>query len=205
MTKVFLSLIAAVCGAAALGFMAIRIWPAKTDTFGESAQSEAPPSTEHFTTGLDDHELEPRIANEQELNALKEAIERLETRLQVLERQPITDHAFPAPPPPIPKAPPMQLPDGSDAPWAWIEKLEPGKQASVEKVFEETATSARSNIPPPAVSPDDSTLEAAKENLDRELANRLRSILSPQEFEAYLASLPAALRTRVEAGTSGNR
>jgi hypothetical protein len=141
------------------------------------------------------------------LRQIKSSLSSIEARLQALEQRPKTPPPgfLPAVSAPLPTLPPLQLPDGSEAPWAWIEKLDPGKKASVERAFEAAVASARSRMPPPGVAPDDLTLEAARENLDREVAGQLRSILSPQEFEAYLSSLPAGLRTRIEAETSGSR
>ena len=141
------------------------------------------------------------------LLAIQSRLSSIEARLRALEQQrpAVMPSALPSVPVALPAGPPLNLPDGSDAPWAWIEKLDPGKRVSVEKAFDEAAASARSRMPPPGVAPDDSTLEAAKENLDLELASRLRSILSPQEFEAYLSSLPPSLRIRIDARKSYNQ
>ena len=191
----------AVLAAAILVMLFMRIGVLQTDEAHETVFSgnDLPGSAWPDRTGNQDVDYDL-------LRQIKLQLSSTDARLQALEqRLPTLPPSMPSASAPMPTAPPLQLPDGSDAPWAWIEKLDPGKKASVESAFEAAAASARSRMPPPGAVPDNSTLEATKENLDQELAGRLQAILSPQEFEAYLASLPAALRVRIEAGKPENR
>lgn len=191
----------AVIAAAILVMFFMRIGVLQTDEAHEAAFSGNDLSGSARSDRTSNQEVDRDL-----LRQIKFQLSSMDARLQALEqRLPTLPPSMPSASAPMPTAPPLQLPDGSDAPWAWIEKLDPGKKASVESAFEAAAASARSRMPPPGVAPDASTLEAARENLDRELAGRLRSILSPQEFDAYLSSLPAGLRARIEAGKSDNR
>ena len=138
------------------------------------------------------------------LQQIKSQLSSIEARLQVLEQRPTT-----LPPglpsqfrPTLPAVPPMQLPDGSDAPWAWIERLDPIKQAAVEKAFNDAAA-LRAGVPE-ETGLDDPKLEASMAKLEQDVSRRLKSILSPQEFEAYLWSLPDDALERLGYEKSGN-
>lgn len=138
------------------------------------------------------------------LLAMKAQLSSMETRLQVLEQRPPTPPpGLPSVPATSPAAPPLQLPDGSDAPWAWIENLDPLKQAAVEKAFDDAASSFRGGFPGPS-SPDDAELEASMAKFEQDVTRRLGLILSPQEFEAYLLSLPDDALERLGFEKSGN-
>jgi hypothetical protein len=84
---------------------------------------------------------------------------------------------------------PIDVPDVVEMPWAWIGKLAPDKQAAVEKAFGDAASSFRARVPE-GTGLDDAKLEASMAQLEQDIARRLKSILSPQEFEDYLLSLP---------------
>lgn len=132
------------------------------------------------------------------LQQIKLQISSIDARLQALEQRPQTlPPGMPSASAPLPVVPPAQLPDGSAAPWAWIEQLAPDKKVSVERAFKEAAATARSLVPP-GVAADHPTLKGAKATMNVDLAVQLRSLLSPDEFEAYLSSLPNSLRTQIE-------
>lgn len=198
-TKVIIGL---VCAAFLVAFLMLSVFP---KVLQRAATDPAEQISVVVPAGARSSRVDVEVDRDL-LQQIKSQLSSIEARLQVLEQRPATfPPGLPSVPAALPAVPPLQLPDGSDAPWAWIEKLDPSKKVAVEKAFEAAAASARSRMPPPGAVPDNSALEAAQDNLDQDLANRLRSILSPQEFEAYLASLPAALRVRIEAGKPENR
>ncbi len=150
--------------------------------------------------------LKPRsdLATDRELLlAIKSRVSSLDKRLQLLEQRPIEPPALPTPPPLTVEILPQQLPDGSDAPWAWIEKLDPLKQAAVERAFNDAAAALRASIPEEN-GLDDAKLEVSMAQLEQDVARRLKSILSAQEFEAYLLSLPDDALERLGFEKSGN-
>lgn len=83
---------------------------------------------------------------------------------------------------------PAEAPGGVEVAWAWIERLDPVKRRAVEKAFNDAAA-LRAGVPE-ETGLDDPKLEASMAKLEEDVAKRLKSILSPQEFEAYLLSLP---------------
>ena len=83
---------------------------------------------------------------------------------------------------------PAEAPGGVEVAWAWIERLDPVKRRAVEKAFNDAAA-LRAGVPE-ETGLDDPNLEATMAKLEEDVAKRLKSILSPQEFEAYLLSLP---------------
>lgn len=200
-TKVIIGLL---CAAVVFAFLILILW-----VFPKVLQRAATYPPEQTSVVVPGGARSSRADVEIDLELLqqiKSQLSSIEARLQVLEQRPATfPPGLPSVPATLPAIPPLQVPDGSDAPWVWIEKLDPVKKVSVEKAFEVAAAAARSRMPPLGVDPDASALQAAKEDLDQDLANRLRSVLSPQEFEAYLSSLPAALRARIQAGKPENR
>jgi hypothetical protein len=137
--------------------------------------------------------LKPSSSAEGERNlllAIQSQLSSVEARLRALEQRPTAlSSGLPSVPAALPADPPLQLPDGSDAPWAWIGKLAPDKQAAVEKAFGDAATAFRASSPE-GTGLDDAKLEASMAQLEQDIARRLKSILSPQEFEDYLLSLP---------------
>lgn len=198
-TKVIIGL---VCAAFLVAFLILTVFP---KVLQRAATDPAEQISVFVPAGARSSRADAEVDRDL-LQQIKSQLSSIEARLQVLEQRPaVLPPGLPSVPATSRAVPPLQLPDGSDAPWAWIERLDPRKKASVEKAFEAAAASARSRMPPLGVAPDASILGAAKEDLDQDLANRLRSILSPEEFEAYLSSLPAALRARIEAGKPGNR
>jgi hypothetical protein len=106
-----------------------------------------------------------------------------------------------APTAPHLEAPPVanlgiDLPSGSEAPWAWMDKLDAGKRAAVERIFDEVASSVESTIPLVAHS-SDPALERAMDQLDHKIASKLQQVLEVEEFNSYLFSLPEPVRERL--------
>ena len=108
---------------------------------------------------------------------------------------------FPAPSPQF--GLPVEIAKGVEAPWAWIGKLAPDKRKTVEKVFDDAAA-AVSGILPPINETGGPEFETVMSQLEQDVASRLKSILSPQEFEAYLWSLPDDALERLGYEKSGN-
>ncbi len=92
--------------------------------------------------------------------------------------------------------PGIDLPSDSEAPWAWMDKLDAGKRAAVERIFDETASLVESAIPLGAHS-GDPALEKAMDQLDYKIAAKLQQVLEADEFNAYLDSLPEPVRERL--------
>ena len=92
--------------------------------------------------------------------------------------------------------PGIDLPAGSEAPWAWMDKLDAGKRAAVERIFDEVASSVESTLPLGAHS-SDPALERAMDQLDYKIAAKLHLVLATEEFNAYLSSLPEPVRERL--------
>ena len=90
----------------------------------------------------------------------------------------------------------IDLPSGSEAPWAWMDKLDAGKRAAVERIFDEVASSVESTLPLGAHS-SDPALERAMDQLDYKIAAKLHLVLATEEFSAYLSSLPEPVRERL--------
>lgn len=145
-----------------------------------------------------------KVMNPDILQESKAQLSSVEQRLLMLEQRPSTSAATLPPSAPLLSNSPVELPAGTSLPWAWIEQLDMGKRASVERAFEEVATIAASRLPAePGY--DNPSLETLQQDVSSDLAFRLRSILSPEEFEAYLSSLPSDLRVRIESQLSLNR
>jgi hypothetical protein len=129
-------------------------------------------------------------------DGIRSQLSSIEQRLKALERRDSVLSSLLPPAVPMPGRPPLQLPDGSEAPWAWIEKLDPGKRVSVEKAFGDAATAFRASVSE-GTGLDHAKLEASMAQLEQDVARRLKSILSPQEFEDYLLSLPDDAQERL--------
>lgn len=82
------------------------------------------------------------------------------------------------------------------APWAWINKLDAGKKAAVERIFDEAGSSVESTIPLGAHA-GDPALEKVMDELDYKIAAKLQLVLAAEEFNAYLFSLPELVRERL--------
>jgi hypothetical protein len=130
------------------------------------------------------------------LRALDAKLSSMDARLSSLEQK-----LAQAPTAPHLEAPPVanlgiDLPSGSEAPWAWMDKLDAGKRAAVERIFDEVASSVESTIPLVAHA-GDPALEKAMDQLDYKIAGKLHTVLSAEEFNAYLSSLPEPVRERL--------
>ena len=80
---------------------------------------------------------------------------------------------------------PAEAPGGVEVAWAWIERLDPVRQRAVERAFGDAAAALRAGIPK-ETGLNDAKFEASMAKLEQDVSRRLKSILSPQEFEAYL-------------------
>jgi hypothetical protein len=129
------------------------------------------------------------------LRALDAKLSSMDARLSSLEQK--LAHAQVAPrleAPPVAMG--IELPSGSEAPWAWMNKLDTGKRAAVERIFDEVASSVEYTIPLVAHS-SDPALERAMDQLDYKIAAKLHLVLAAEEFNAYLSSLPEPVRERL--------
>ena len=84
---------------------------------------------------------------------------------------------------------PAEAPIGVEVPWQWIDRLDSVNRAAVEQVFSDSVVAHMASISE-ATNPDNSKLEAAMSNLEHDITKKLSSILTTQEFEAYLLTLP---------------
>ena len=98
---------------------------------------------------------------------------------------------------------PAEAPGGVEVAWAWIERLDPVKRRAVERAFGDAAAALRASVPE-ETGLDDPKLEASMAQLEQDVSRRLKSILSAQEFEAYLLSLPDDALERLGFEKSGN-
>lgn len=98
---------------------------------------------------------------------------------------------------------PAEAPGGVEVAWAWIERLDPVKQRAVERAFGDAAAALRAGLPK-ETGLNDAKFEASMAKLEQDVSRRLKSILSPQEFEAYLWSLPDDALERLGYEKSGN-
>jgi hypothetical protein len=84
---------------------------------------------------------------------------------------------------------PAEVPSGVEVPWQWLDRLDSVKRAAVERAFSDSAVAHMASSSE-ATNPDDPKLEAAMSNLEHDITKQLSAILSSQEFEAYLLTLP---------------
>lgn len=84
---------------------------------------------------------------------------------------------------------PAEVPSGVEVPWQWIDRLDSVKRAAVERVFSDSAVAHMASSSE-STNPDDPKLEAAMSNLEHDITKQLSAILTSQEFEAYLLTLP---------------
>jgi hypothetical protein len=185
----------------AFGFAALIVFSLTRPTSFESAVDFRRVSPGRVllekSTGTSDGEpdLDP-------LFAAKENLVTPERSLPAPEKA-ITSQGFAQPPSSLPLGLPIDVPDGIEMPWAWIDKLEPAKKAAVERAFDDAAAALNNRIPD-GREPDVHEAEALMMGLEQEVATRLKSILSPNEFEAYLLSLPEGAQSRLGINRSGN-
>lgn len=130
------------------------------------------------------------------LRALEAKLSSMDARLSSLEQKFANAPAITNFDPQSIGQPGIDLPAGSEAPWAWMDKLDAGKRAAVERIFDETASSVESAIPLGAHS-GDPALEKAMDQLDYRIAAKLQQVLEADEFNAYLDSLPEPVRERL--------
>lgn len=130
------------------------------------------------------------------LRALDAKLSSMDARLSSLEQKFANAPAITNLDPHSVGQPGIDLPSGSEAPWAWMDKLDAGKRAAVERIFDEVASSVESTIPLVAHS-SDPALERAMDQLDHKIAAKLQQVLEADEFNAYLFSLPEPVRERL--------
>jgi|GEM_PF-6970127 len=130
------------------------------------------------------------------LRALDAKLSSMDGRLASLEQKLANSPAITKLDPHSVGQPGIDLPSGSEAPWAWMDKLDAGKRAAVERIFDEVASSVESTLPLGAHA-GDPALERAMDQLDHKIAAKLQQVLEADEFNAYLFSLPEPVRERL--------
>jgi hypothetical protein len=81
---------------------------------------------------------------------------------------------------------------GAQNPINWVENLSPEKRNAVDMIFEEHGRGIREKLPPPSEGPPpnrEAIRKIFREN-DEELRERLREVLSEEEYQSFLDSLP---------------
>ena len=78
------------------------------------------------------------------------------------------------------------------SPLNWIENLSEEKRSEVDMIFEENARRIRERLPiePDGRLPDPESMRKVMEESDRELKEELKGILSDEEYQSFLDSLP---------------
>ena len=130
------------------------------------------------------------------LRALDAKLSSMDGRLAFLEQKLANAPAITNLNPHAVGQPGIDLPSESEAPWAWMDKLDTGKRAAVERIFDEVASSIESTLPLGAHA-GDLALEKAMDQLDYKIASKLHLVLAAEEFNTYLFSLPEPVRERL--------
>jgi hypothetical protein len=110
------------------------------------------------------------------LRALDAKLSSMDGRLAFLEQKLANAPAITNLDPHSVGQPGIDLPSGSEAPWAWMDKLDAGKRTAVDRIFDEVASSIQSAMPLGANS-GDPALEKRMDQLDHKIASKQQQVL----------------------------
>jgi hypothetical protein len=113
----------------------------------------------------------------------------LEKKIDDIQLAPASKPSYPTA---IPGQREMGTQRGGANPAGWLDNISATKRSEVEVVFEENANRIREKLPPgpDGQLPDPELMQEVMEESDRELKEELKRVLSEEEYQSFLDSLP---------------
>ena len=140
-------------------------------------------------TGRPTVRLENLQKMDRKLDMVLEKLSLLETKIDDVQPAPPLKRSFPA-------AIPGQRETGGQVRGpnavSWLDNLSEEKRSEVEMIFEENTRRIRERLPiePDGRPPDRESMKKVMEESDRELKEELKGVLSDEEYQSFLESLP---------------
>ena len=186
----------------------VSVWvllPSKAEIIQAYEKAEPPKSESAFGVKQDNYtghdstvsNSSAKLINQliSRIDQLQDEISDLKAIIDVLAKQKHSSfppaQSFPSPPDMQGGGMPFPLPGNMPNPLGWLEKLPDYKKARVQEAFKDNAAMVHERIKtlPGGMSNRQQSSEIIKQG-NEDLKNRLEQVLSPEEYEEYLSSMP---------------